>query len=785
MNKQIEEILFPPYEKCIGYVKRHRRDILISFLLAFVLTAVYWGVSWLLSPWLKLLREYQEQTGMTLIDTITSESFYHSWTYQPVVMLPVVFFCVYLCRRFRPEHITRYELISIIITSISSCSISLLMLNSYICAHNPLAFFPYMLPFFFFTTLYAGPTLWNRFRRKELSCHPWFIKLSAILATAICCFFLTELPIHPTKFSVYPKYILTTISLYVIAVITFYALTCHLRTACTVPVVLAWFIGAANAELLAWRGDYIAISDLLSLRTAANVMNRYHIVMTKPLIASTIFAVLLLLAIWLIPSHRPKLRISPAVRAVIACLWIELLLGAGHLGLATGFLYGDIAGGVWNWNVAVNEYGYLPQFIAMWAQSLDTEVADYDPATVAETLNPYTDTADATKEPTIIVIQDEAFSDLTSLIELKTDKPVMPYFTSLQTNIQKGVVTTPSMHGPTAYAEYEFLTHDSIACIPANTQPFQQYLYKPTDNIASVLHAQENPYHCVFFHPYYASGYNREEVYTNFGFDDLIFYNDEEMDQRECFYGMVSDKSDFLDVIDIYEKNKAENPDQPLFLYNVTIQNHGGYINHYTEEWPDPIQLLTDMPSVETEIYLNLIHETDRQLHLLIDYFSQVNDDVIICFFGDHKPYLSQGANDYIDANSWHETENDILKAHFNVPYFIWANYDIPEQDTFRNGGQTADYNTTTLPYLSCHVLELAGIKLSAWESYLLDLHKKYPVIAFSDIIDASGKSLAEDYQKDPESMPELNDDMKRLSMVHYNLIFDDKNHLTKYFIPT
>ena len=58
-----------------------------------------------------------------------------------------------------------------------------------------------------------------------------------------------------------------------------------------------------------------------------------------------------------------------------------------------------------------------------------------------------------------------------------------------------------------------------------------------------------------------------------------------------------------------------------LFLFNVTIQNHGSYT---VEDYPTRVQL-TDAPGKYpmAEQYLTLANETDLAFQQLIDYFSQ------------------------------------------------------------------------------------------------------------------------------------------------------------------
>ena len=56
----------------------------------------------------------------------------------------------------------------------------------------------------------------------------------------------------------------------------------------------------------------------------------------------------------------------------------------------------------------------------------------------------------------------------------------------------------------------------------------------------------------------------------------------------------------------------------------------------------------------------------------------------------------------------------DELEALYTVPFFIWTNYDTPEE--------TVDI--TSLNFLSTMTLERAGIELPAYNKFLADMTK-------------------------------------------------------------
>ena len=146
--------------------------------------------------------------------------------------------------------------------------------------------------------------------------------------------------------------------------------------------------------------------------------------------------------------------------------------------------------------------------------------------------------------------------------------------------------------------------------------------------------------------------------------DDLI----------RCF---LSDRSMYNRIIDLYENNSE---DEPLFLFGVTMQNHGGYTNDLNGTFVPEIKTQYEQKFYSTDIldnYLSLIYETDKAYEELINYFSKVDEPTVIVMFGDHQP--SDIVTQPIYANNA-VTDQKTLKGRterYKTPYIIWSNYDL------------------------------------------------------------------------------------------------------------
>lgn len=358
--------------------------------------------------------------------------------------------------------------------------------------------------------------------------------------------------------------------------------------------------------------------------------------------------------------------------------------------------------------------GYILDFVSKLKEAHVTEPDGYDPESIAALSERYAQDAENEQPkadpPHIIVIMDEAFSDLSVLGEITTNEEVMPFFSSLKDRAVTGYALASVYGGNTANSEYEFLTGNSMAWMSPNVVPYQQYMRSATYSMVSYLKTNYD-YRCIALHPYLSSGWNRPTAYAHLGFDESLFIED--FPQKQYIRDYVSDREMFEKIVELYETRREE----PLFLFGVSMQNHGGYGDSEVSEI-QPISLLGyDGSYPGTEQYLSLIHETDRALAYLISYFESVEDDVVIVFFGDHQPKL--GEDFYREVC---ETDADTLDAQqerYKVPFFVWTNYEA-------DGERVA---CTSLNYLSSYVYKAAGLALPPYQRFLTEMEEHIPSI--------------------------------------------------------
>ena len=313
--------------------------------------------------------------------------------------------------------------------------------------------------------------------------------------------------------------------------------------------------------------------------------------------------------------------------------------------------------------------------------------------------------------PDMIVIMSEAFADLGVYQgELKTTEPYMPFYDSLEENTVKGYALSSIFGGTTANSEYEFLCGNSMGFLPEKSVGFQERV-KP-DTYSWVKYLKTLGYETVGMHPYLKNGWQRNTVWPKLGFSDTYFLED--FPQEKLRRGYVSDQEMFEQIIQLVNNRES---DTPVFLYGVTMQNHGGY--DATEElYQKRIALQgysQEYPSVNE--YLSLMYESDVALRYLLEQLQDSDRPTVVVFYGDHQPALEDAFYEELNGGPFDDLQDQMKK--YMVPFFIWANYDIPEETVA----------LSSLNFLSNYMLEAAGIELPSYNQFLRDVEKEIPAM--------------------------------------------------------
>lgn len=526
----------------------------------------------------------------------------------------------------------------------------------------------------------------------------------------------------------------------------------RLKVALIAETTFFMIYGLANFYVLSFRSAPIMPWDIYSIKTAASVSGDFSYALGKETIYVLIAFILLIIlecfTTWKINKHF-KVRIGGFFTSV--CVFIAFV---NMLHMDTTVTRFKLYDKLFTPSVMSKRDGTAIAFLMELEYLTIDKPEHYSVKKAEEMLASYS--LEPTKEPentpNIIVIMNEAFSDPAILGEFETNEEYMPFVHSLMedgtANTISGNLNVSVLGGNTANTEFEFLTGNTMAFLPQGSVAYQQYVHGELPTIVS--HLRDYGYKTVAMHPYNSTGWERNTVYPDFGFEDSFFIRDFKNPEKIRKY--VSDLACYEKIIEEFH-NKPENT--PLFVFNVTMQNHSSYTEEFDNFTPDITVNNTNSKALDN--YLSLMKISDDAIKKLINYFSEQDEDTIIVFFGDHQP-----TNSVISpiwklngkSSSTLSLEDEILR--YKVPFFIWANYDITEES-----------NVETSPnYLGNKVLEAAGIPLSDFRSFLAELEESYPVVSSIRVEDASGNSY---------ETKEVEDALNEYAILQYHYLLDHK----------
>ncbi|MFI3213819.1 MAG: LTA synthase family protein, partial [Eubacteriales bacterium] len=379
--------------------------------------------------------------------------------------------------------------------------------------------------------------------------------------------------------------------------------------------------------------------------------------------------------------------------------------------------------------------------------------------------------SDATYTTDIIVIMNETYSDL-RMYDSSESIPQTPsisftenvysFLDEISANSLSGTVQVPVYGGTTANSEFEFLMGTSLI-FRADT-PYQTVfndLDEDTLQNGSLVTVMEMlGYETGALHPSQPSAWNREVVYSKMGFDSAYFledltYSEEDLDRD----WIMRDACDYDNVLKILEENTS---DSPSFIFNVTIQNHGGYSTA-----PDTsaiVQIEGQEGSFsDAENYLSLIYDSDLATADFLAALEARERPSIVVFFGDHGPGLK---NDFYQWATGEEFDlSDSL--HYQTPFFIWSS----------QGNLEGDLDHVSLNYLSTILFNSLDLPQTGYQKFLNDLYTQYPVVNNHLLMNTAGNEL--DYEETLENSQLL----QLYEAIAYNQLEENGAGLEDFYI--
>lgn len=528
------------------------------------------------------------------------------------------------------------------------------------------------------------------------------------------------------------------------------------RTRIAVPAVscVLYVISLAETFVVAFRSHPIMLWDVMAFRTAMTVSGNYEFFITRQMKTAFVLLLLMNVFLWFTPRRvrgwKLRLAVGGGIAASIAgygAWFFAVLVPSWGLGI-----------NMWAINGTYQEYGYVLSTAVSLQYVVKKPPQGYSNARLKEIYNrleesiyaeagngqaypvksqAYPESPENPENPenrpeegqpvtpvNLICIMNESLAELKTAGDFTTNTEYFPFMDSLEENTVRGSLCVPVFGSMTSNTEFEFLTGDSMALLPANSIAYQFNVKPDTYSMVSTL--KDQGYYSVAMHPYPGENWNRVECYQNMGFD--AFLDQEFYEGSEELRNYVSDEADYQKLIQVVEAK--ENPEDKLFIFNVTMQNHGGYEGTY-DNFEQEVWLTGEYEGKypKTDQYLSLMKRSDQAFQYLVEYFSRIDEPTMIVMFGDHQPSVEDEFYDDIAGMPSSEITVQEHLMWYETPFIIWTNYSMPSEDMGRLGAV----------YLSSEVLWRANLEMTPYNRFLLAMKEDLPVVHFLGCYDREG----------------------------------------------
>jgi len=280
--------------------------------------------------------------------------------------------------------------------------------------------------------------------------------------------------------------------------------------------ILFMVLAYINYFVYMFRENEFIFSDLRSIGTGLSVAGNYRLVLHdrgwQVLIASIVF--IIVVGFVRISFKRVMyVRLLSGLSGILAGIFVAI--NSQSINTETWEQKGTYLNGyVLNFVLSARDSFVSPpeNYSLEMIKELEKEYGEIKTNTIANSLE---------TNPTIIVVMNESFADLSVIGEMHTNEPLTPFIDSLTENTVKGYALSSVFGAKTPNSEWEFMTGGSMAFLPVGSVVYQQYM---NDNPTSMVSTLKNEgYTCVSMHPYYETGWSRHLIYPTLGFDESYF----------------------------------------------------------------------------------------------------------------------------------------------------------------------------------------------------------------------------------------------------------------------
>lgn len=438
------------------------------------------------------------------------------------------------------------------------------------------------------------------------------------------------------------------------------------------------FMALSTTELFKYgtNGNHLILSDMKLVKSVKSLTSFAYIKITPRLI---IYYLIVLAFIFAALYFNPKIKATPLRRVAISC---ACLLPIIALILLPSFytpvykLFKIDTTNATN-TFILNEKFEKNRFLSFIMQTATESYAnrlvvpeEYSEEYINEIMDIPVDTAEdfyGGKKPNVIVVMSESYADFRVFDELDIDDNCYKYFDKAISEGKGGTAITPTYASWTVRSEFELLFGLPVRGL--NTPNMPQRELADREQPAFAQYYKSWGYNTIYVHPFQKGFYNRSKIYGHFGFQKMIYHDDN--DNITDFTVPIRHFGTYVDDITVFDQiiREIKTSKKPIYLHTTTMQNHQPY-----DQGKDP--------NDEFNNYLTWIQHTNEGLNNFLSQLKKIDEPTLVFFVGDHFPSLRGETSVYNTLGLTGEN----CHALYQQRYFFWSNYnadfsDVPENE--------------------------------------------------------------------------------------------------------
>ena len=300
--------------------------------------------------------------------------------------------------------------------------------------------------------------------------------------------------------------------------------------------------------------------------------------------------------------------------------------------------------------------------------------------------------------PNVIFIMSESYGDFRRLNTVKNGDEIYGDLDAVCAEGAFGTNIVPTFGNGTVRTEFELMFGLPVKSL--NNAGIPHKLLNSgveQDTFASLYKAAG--YSTTYIHPFRSNFYDREDIYQDYDFDQMIFEDDFTVPTHN-FRNFIDDDSAFRQAEAILAETKG-----PDYIHITTMQNHQPFIDGIGEE---------------VDNYFAGIQLSNQALREFTNRLKALDEPTLLVFTGDHFPFFTPECNYYNDMGITMENCSKL----YEKTWLVWSNYGLD-----LSGLPKEKISTFYLPHLA---YQLTGLPSTQFVDTILEEMAEEPVYSMA-----------------------------------------------------